>query len=320
MPGSTAEPPSAGPGGAASFTYLAGTSYCGSTLLSFLFNAHPQVVTIGEAGPAPRFADRSFPCSCGLPVRECPFLVALAAAGGFGPELDRGADWGLRHRLVAPAWGQRLVDTPVPWSAFERARAGLLHRLPRVERRRAATNDRMARVVDEARALTGAPVFLDATKQAGRILHLADSQPTMRILHLVREPGAFVESSRRRGSDSALRAALVWVRVNRTVEAIAAGRGLPYQRVRYEDLVGDPVATYRDLCRFMGVDATDPPDDYLATGHHIIGNSMRLAGRGRIAPATGGDGPASSLPPLAALVVRRLARRYGYRGRETFVV
>ena len=34
---------------------LAGASYCGSTLVSFLLNAHPQIHSVGEMGPLPIF-------------------------------------------------------------------------------------------------------------------------------------------------------------------------------------------------------------------------------------------------------------------------
>ena len=49
------------------FLYVVGTSFTGSTLLSFLLNLHPQIVSVGEmTGPFRGVADRqAYPCSCG---------------------------------------------------------------------------------------------------------------------------------------------------------------------------------------------------------------------------------------------------------------
>ena len=54
--------------------YIAGTPYTGSTLLSMLLNAHPQLVSIGEAeGPTRRTDRGSYVCSCESPIAECAF-------------------------------------------------------------------------------------------------------------------------------------------------------------------------------------------------------------------------------------------------------
>jgi hypothetical protein len=69
--------------------FLAGVSRSGSTALAMLLGTHPRVAVIGESW---QLADRwhsGKPCSCGLPLSECPFWrpvsdrVPLAT---FGPE------------------------------------------------------------------------------------------------------------------------------------------------------------------------------------------------------------------------------------------
>jgi hypothetical protein len=42
--------------------YLAGVSYCGSTLMSSLLNAHPQIFSIGEMGPFAPFESEEYRC------------------------------------------------------------------------------------------------------------------------------------------------------------------------------------------------------------------------------------------------------------------
>ena len=61
------------------FLYVVGTSFTGSTLLSFLLNLHPQIVSVGECDP--NFSNWSdpneFPCSCGRTLAACPFWTAV---------------------------------------------------------------------------------------------------------------------------------------------------------------------------------------------------------------------------------------------------
>ena len=57
--------------------YLAGVSYCGSTLLSFILNTHPQIFSIGEMGPYAPFENGGYRCSCGSNIQECPFVIKV---------------------------------------------------------------------------------------------------------------------------------------------------------------------------------------------------------------------------------------------------
>ena len=73
------------------YTFLLGQSHSGSTLLAFLANAHPEVLSVGETNridellPSRWIRDRLDPCSCGWSYYQCPFwnrsLAGLAAAG-----------------------------------------------------------------------------------------------------------------------------------------------------------------------------------------------------------------------------------------------
>lgn len=60
------------------YAYVASTSRSGSTLLSMLMNAHPDVASIGELGPAyGQYAENirkeGYPCSCGREIKQCSF-------------------------------------------------------------------------------------------------------------------------------------------------------------------------------------------------------------------------------------------------------
>ena len=55
------------------FVYIASPSYSGSTLLTFLLAAHPEVASIGELKASAMGDADAYTCSCGAPIRRCPF-------------------------------------------------------------------------------------------------------------------------------------------------------------------------------------------------------------------------------------------------------
>ncbi|HUS24344.1 MAG TPA: sulfotransferase [Candidatus Binatia bacterium] len=104
-----------------------GAPYCGSTLLGRLLDTHPRMACGGEFGLLGQAIANGRPCSCGLPVTECPFWQKTMPA-------LRGRSW----RDYAPADFARvravlgvdvLVDLSkslcwrmarMPWSAWRR--------------------------------------------------------------------------------------------------------------------------------------------------------------------------------------------------------
>lgn len=63
----------------ASLIYLLGAGRSGTTLLATVLNNHPNIQTLGEMHQFLEFLNDNKPCSCGLPLNECPF---------WGPVLD----------------------------------------------------------------------------------------------------------------------------------------------------------------------------------------------------------------------------------------
>jgi hypothetical protein len=266
--------------------YVAGTSFTGSTLLSLLLDAHAEIASVGEAtGPAVHVADRErFPCSCGVPIRECGFWKRVAEGMrergfAFDPlrpdtsfDLSRGV---ARHLLVrslrsnaldalrdravavAPGWGARLREI------------GLRNRA----------------LVGSVLDVTGKRVFADATKDPTRVRYLARyAGVEPRVVHLVRDPLGFVSSNRKNRRESVAEGIARWLRTARTVErlrrVVPAGGWL---LARYEDLCADPERQLRAIADFAGVAPPPVPIDFRAGEHHVIGNRMRLASSSEIA-------------------------------------
>ena len=57
--------------------YIASPSYSGSTLLTFLLNAHRDVATMGELKWGPIDLE-TYCCSCGELLTACPFWQDVA--------------------------------------------------------------------------------------------------------------------------------------------------------------------------------------------------------------------------------------------------
>jgi hypothetical protein len=266
-------------------TYLTGTSYCGSTLLALVVDSHPQVASIGETSFRRKTQQRGRArqvCSCGQPIRTCPFWTRL-----FEGVQRQGYQFDVRHwtndyRYLHPM-AHRVLSTYSrrPAVRFLQRAAELLlpgHRA-KIERANRVNVALVRTVLD----LTGADVFFDTSKGALR-LHYLLTVPELQVnvVRLVRDVRAFVESARRRGR--ALEDAVhEWASYHQGMERLA-GR-LPPERlltVRYEDLCRDPGAWLNRLYWFMGVAEIGPPATVESAEHHVLGNRIRLNGNLRI--------------------------------------
>lgn len=227
------------------YVYIIGLSHSGSTLLSFLLNAHPEVVSVGEVSRLgdlipDRWQEKNDLCSCRRPFFLCEFwnrtLAGMAARG---------------HGLVSgDPFGERIEE-----------------KLPAFV---AATLD-----------VGGARIFVDASKipsHAPRLLGIASFDT--RFINLLRDARGILYSwSKRLLSASNEKLVLQWLRQERLRQAVL--RQLPPERVytlRYEDLCREPVKVTRALLAFLGADpAPDVTSRFKSTHpHHIIGNPMRL--------------------------------------------
>jgi hypothetical protein len=241
--------------------YLAGSGRSGSTLVT---TALGQMEGFFAAGELRYLWQRGLvedrPCGCGTTVRDCPIWTPILAA--LPPHDPAGIARGLRERL---RMRNRLQVEAHPDDAVIAA---------------------LYRGIAEH---TGGAVVVDSSKLPPYAV-LLRSLPgiDLRVLHVVRDPRAAAFSWRRRRSldgDERLmtrhpvwKAALLWSVWNAAVLR-RFGNGL-YLRVRYEDLVRDPVAWMRRIAAFAGCAPGELPftdDGLLKLGvtHSVAGNPVR---------------------------------------------
>jgi len=296
--------------------YIASPSYSGSTLLTMLLANHHQIATIGEMkGGQEDLA--TYRCSCGALFAECPFWRELIAR-----LREQGFRFDLSDRRTMPAFQapfSRLANVIVrrPYGSwwFEAARDGVIALWPRLRRDLAHLSRYNAAFIEEVRSLRGAGVFVDSSKDPLRIKYLSRIPSLdVRVVHLIRDGRAVVNSTRKNTADSAEVAAAEWrdshLEIERVARRCCGGRLL---RVRYEDLCREPAAELRRILDFASVSEPLRAETVDGTPLHVLGNRMRLRGRQAISVD---ESWRTELPAPDQDVFERIGgalnRRYGY--------
>jgi hypothetical protein len=207
--------------------FIAGRGRSGTSLLSRLFDSHPQLYCApGECRIFTEIAPR-------LKADRDPAAAAAALVDRF-PLPGRPADPGLEATVAA----LDPDDPALPRALF---RLGL---------------ERWSRTVDPGEAVA----FLEKTpKTEDHLGAVFGAFPRARLLYAIRDPrGVYV--SNRRSPDFRQEPGMIarqWVKsVSRVAACFEIPDG-PVRVVRFEDLVRDPRATLEDLCCFLGLEWSD---------------------------------------------------------------
>jgi hypothetical protein len=262
------------------FLYITSSSFSGSTLLAFLLNAHPDIVTVSEMDGWNYGPNEVFPCSCGAPLSGCAFFRRIAGAfGDAGLPFDF-REFGTRYTLVQNARLNRYLTGQLPRvqsTRLELLRDRLVTALPNFARLLARQDRANMVFIQTALAARRGTVFLDACKTPFRLRHLRRIRDLdIHVLHLVRDPrGVALSNMKKKGYGASL-AIRLWI--DEQVAICRVAEEFPKRLILYyEDLcaaVDDTLAAVHD---FVGVPPRRPPADFRSVEHHILGNEMRLA-------------------------------------------
>jgi hypothetical protein len=239
--------------GAGSVLLISGWGRCGSTLLEMILGQVPGVVSAGEVREIWfRGCVENRPCGCGKAFRNCPFWSRVGDVAYDGWDtLDLDALLHTRFTLDRPWGAPRLVTH----SSRFRARGGL-------ER----YTDALSRLFSAIRTVSGASVVVDSSKISTHGLILRRTPGVdLRTVHLVRDSRGVAYSTSKRVvtyvSDGeptflprhgALASAARYDLYN-GMTALLRTVGVPFLRMRYEDLMDEPSSRLQAVLAHAGV-------------------------------------------------------------------
>lgn len=263
--------------------YVAGWGRSGSTLLDRLLGQVPGVFSTGEVRDIwQRGVVENRLCGCGTAFHDCEVWrrVGEAAFGGWS-QLDVTDAQELRLRLDRPWSPPRVLGSrlaPELDADVERY-VGFLEAL-----------------YGAIASVTGARLIVDSSKIPTYALLLRRvPRMDLRALHLVRDPRGVVHSWQKRvvradagGRDEMLRygaasASARYMLYNSLTHGLAA-LGVPYRRLRYEDLIASPREEVARVLAFAGLATPGDALGFIGEGeaelgpnHTVDGNPMRLS-------------------------------------------
>jgi len=259
------------------YVSLMNLPYSGSTLVSMLLCSQPRVIGFGDTylPSDPRHYPKH-PCTCGRWYDECSPRVAIRDAihsGGItdykwdrasAAPVPRHLPWKLRQK-----WPLLKSDSLPFFRGLPHALRKTLYRQFYLE------NTLMLQGLDE----TGDyDIYFDGCKSLVRTELLRSMIPNIKLLHLVRHPGAFFYHFHRNGETQYERRLRQWFRYNRHAHNFA--RLVPeenYLAVTYESIVQQPELFVDKMVSFMEMTETHSDDRarIRRSQIHIIGNRMR---------------------------------------------
>ena len=259
------------------YVSLLNTPFSGSTVVSMLLCSQPRIIGFGDTyvNADPRHYPK-FPCTCGLWYDRCPPRAAITKAIRLG---------GLPHF----EW-DRASPSPVPkglpwkfrknWPLAKSSSLPIVHMIPRALRKSLfrkfyLENTLMLQALEDD---GGYDFYFDGCKDLVRFELLRSAIENIKVLHVIRHPGAYLYHFHKLGEAHYARRLRHWVRYNQYARNVA--RLVPidnYLAVTYEFIVQKPELFVARIEKYFGMTETHSIDRArLRTSQiHITGNRMR---------------------------------------------
>jgi hypothetical protein len=261
--------------------YVAGLGRSGSTILANTLGQGEGFFSGGELNFIWKHAlIENRLCGCGRPTRECPFWGRVFD-GEFGGQSEDLAREMMRLQYSGPR--TRHIPLMLTDGGREKIRARLGKFL-----------DNTGRLYKAIRSVSGSRVVVDTSKEPayGYALGMVPGID-LRVLHLVRDPraAAYSWAKKKRQPDSADRefmhqktpaqSAVLWDAWNAAIEALWRRTPEKYLRLRYEDFIAEPRASFEAMLKLVGEEGSELPlvgerEVKLGISHTVSGNPNRF--------------------------------------------
>ena len=262
--------------------YIAGAGRSGSTLLERILGQMDGVVNIGELRHVWHRSPTLQRCGCGEILSECPFWREVMAQTDFSLTAEGFADLSAtQHEVSRLRYVPGVLKKPLTDEEFMRNQLIYTGTLRKIY---AAIHD-----------LTGCHTIVDASKDIPTLNLLRGmTDLRLRVLHLVRDSRAVAYSWTREKKQahhvgeigymdrhSPHRSALEWLYRNQLTE-MASNRVDGYTRVRYEELIANPLEVIGRVAHLIGLSEPDlgfingVEINFSKENHALVGNPMRF--------------------------------------------
>lgn len=300
--------------------YVLSHAFSGSTLISLMLGAHPDITAAGEfhGGSVellhqPRAADE-YVCSCGENVLVCPFWNHVSDVLKQAGVESRFPDLGTRYILSDSLLLFNLMNRSLRSGCLEKLRLLLLGKIGPVNRKlkQIGQNNRLA--IESILNMTGTNVFIDASKNPARCEHLSKAGGLeVRPILLTRDGRSVALSVKKRNKGDMRSAAATWRRFYASAFRMLTRLRTPFMHVRYEDLCREPDRTLSEIHTFLGTPVHPWPPRGPMPEFHVLGNDMRMKFDGTIhAPAPWEGKITAAEEKIFNRMCGALSRRLGY--------
>jgi hypothetical protein len=268
--------------------YICSAGHSGSTLLDLLLGSHSSIFSLGEISHLPKNIALNTNCSCGVPVRDCPFWQSVANdigqrtgidimskpydfnLGYFNARVivDKNAHTPLNRFVGRIKQGFNYVDLKLASDTFGKIFPG--------EKTAIRNNFLLYEAVANN---AGRDFVVDSSKSYIKATNLYLHNPEkVRIVLLTRDGRGVMQSNIKRGYD---RNKSVQAWKNFYTRAIPLfGRRINNQhiyQIKYEELAQAPEVELNKLCTFLGLEFEPGMLKFANTVHHVTnGNDMRF--------------------------------------------
>ena len=272
--------------------YIAGYGRSGSTLLARILGSHERIFTAGELINFPDLVEsEASVCSCGQTIQQCPFWSKIIQT--FKKEfsdVSEVADIQKRFESTSHVFGHILKRDRDKIKSYNIATRNLISHICR------NLPHEVHYIIDSSKTTWSRslrPISLSHIgNQPVKVIHIVrDGRGCMWSMMKGTDTGLLKGANlKRHSSFPVLRTAIHWPFANLAAHFFQAMHSPEsYCRIRYEDLVENPVKTCSILGDFLGV-TLDHQLDILKnsgdidTGHLIAGNRMRSSTKIKIKP------------------------------------
>lgn len=270
--------------------YITSSSFSGSTLLTFILNAHSEMCTISEFDIMSSIQrDPDYLCSCGEKIRECEHFLELKKQmneRGFDFELD---DMKLMFNIFENERINRYFTQKIPLvnsTRLESFRNSVLKLVPQYNHFMDKMHKKNQAFMEIISKLQHANIFVDANKNPYRLKRLAERHTVFPIyLYKNGIGGVYSFYSKRHISNHAItfkEACDKWfleqITINRVIKESNIKNVLSLSYSEMCTNTQDSLNKIFDLCHIEH----ESISDFNTKKHHIIGNVMRVKGVDKI--------------------------------------